>query len=66
MERLINKCDKEVWKEIETDIDFSKYEPISESYSLHIYEKIYKICGKKYRLFYAVGYEGKPLIEVLL
>jgi len=54
------------WVEAETDIDFSKYEPISMSNSLHIYEERYEIDGKTYRLLYAIGYEGNPLIEILL
>ena len=57
---------KEDWKEIETDIDFSKYEPISTSNSLHIYEERYEIDGKTYRLLYAIGYNEEPLIEELL
>jgi hypothetical protein len=58
---------KENWKDIETDIDFSKYEPISSSSSsLHIHEEIYLIEGKIYRLLYAIGYEGKPNVEILI
>jgi hypothetical protein len=57
---------KETWKDIETDIDFSKYQPISTSSSLHIHEEIYSIEGKTYRLLYAIGYEGKPNVEILI
>ena len=57
---------KEIWKEIETNIDFSKHEPISTSSSLHIYEERYEINEETYRLLYAIGYDGNPLIEVLL
>ncbi len=64
-EEWIKEYFKETWKEIETDIDFSKYEPISTSSSLHIYEERYEIDGKTYRLLYAIGYDGEPLIEVL-
>jgi hypothetical protein len=62
----INEYFKETWKEIETDVDFSKHEPISTSNSLHIYEERYEIGGKIYRLLFAIGHEGEPLIEVLL
>lgn len=62
----IEKYFSETWKEIETNIDFSKYEPISTSSSLHIYEERYEIDGKTYRLLYAIGYDGEPSIEVLL
>lgn len=57
---------KETWKEVKTDIDFSKYNPISTGSSLHIYEERYEIEGKTYRLLYAIGYDGEPLIEVLM
>ena len=66
MEEWIEKYFNETWKEIETDIDFSKYEPISTSNSLHIYEERYEIDGKKYRLLYAIGYDADPSIEVLM
>lgn len=56
----------ETWKEIETDIDFSKYEPISTSNSFHIYEERYEIDDKKYRLLYVIGYDADPSIEVLM
>jgi len=65
-EEWIKEYFKETWKEIETDIDFSIYEPISKRNSLHIYEERYEIEGKTYRLLYAIGYEGEPLVEVLL
>lgn len=66
MEELNNKYFSETWKEIDSDIDFSKHKPISTSSSLHIYEERYEIDGKKYRLLYALGYNGKPSIEVLM
>ena len=62
----IEKNFSETWKEIETDIDFTKYEPISTSNSLHIYEERYEINGNKYRLLYAIGCVGDPSIEILL
>ncbi len=43
MKEWIEKYFNESWKEIETDIDFSKYEPISTSNSFHIYEERYEI-----------------------
>lgn len=64
-QKWIEKYFKETWKEVETDIDFSKYKPISTSNSLHIYEERYKIDNKTYRLLYAIGYDVEPLIEVL-
>ena len=64
-QKWIEEYFKETWKEVETNIDFSKYEPISTSNSLHIYEKRYEIDGDTYRLLYAIGYDGKPSIEVL-
>lgn len=66
MEEWIKKYFNETWKKIDTDIDFSKYEPISTSNSLHIYEERYEIDGKKYRLLYAIGYDNEPSIEVLI
>jgi hypothetical protein len=66
MDEWINEYFKETWSEIETDIDFSKYEPISTVNSLHIHEEIYEIDGKTYRLLYDIGYEGHPSIELLL
>lgn len=66
MKEWIEKYFSETWKEIKTDIDFSKYEPISTSSSLHIYEERYEIDGEKYRLLYAIGYEGEPSIEILM
>lgn len=62
----IKKYFSETWEQIETDIDFSNYEPISTSNSLHICEERYEIDGKKYRLLYGIGYEGKPSIEILV
>jgi len=50
----------ENWKKIETDIDFSKHQPISTSNSLHVLEKRYEIDGKIYRLLYAIGYDREP------
>ena len=64
-QKWIEEYFKETWKEVETNIDFSKYEPISTSNSLHIYEERYEIDGDIYRLLYTIGYDGKPLIEVL-
>lgn len=66
MKEWIEKYFSETWKEIETDIDFSKYKPISTSKSLHIYEERYKIDGKKYRLLYPIDYKGEPSIGILM
>ena len=65
MKEWIEKYFSETWKEIETDIDFSKFEPISTSSSLHIFEELYEIDGKKYRLLYTIGFDGEPSIEIL-
>jgi len=65
-QKWIEEYFKESWKEIETDIDFSKYKPIKTSNSLHIYEERYIIDDKTYRLLYAIGCDGGPSIEVLL
>ena len=54
------------WIEIKTDIDFSKYKPISTNNSLHIYEEQYEIDGNKYRLLYIIGGDNKPIIETLI
>lgn len=66
MQKWIKKYFSENWNEIETDIDFTKYEPISTNSSLHVWEERYEIDGKKYRLLYEIGYEGGPSIEVLI
>lgn len=66
MKEWIEKYFSEIWREVETDIDFSKYEPISTSYSLHIYEEQYNIDQKKYRLLYKIGGDGDPSIEMLM
>ena len=65
MQEWIEEYFKENWKEVKTDIDFTKFEPISTSNSLHIYEERYEIDDKIYRLLYAIGYDGEPSIEVL-
>jgi hypothetical protein len=56
----------ETWNIVKSDIDFSIYEPISTSTSLHIYEERYEIEGKVYRLLYEIGYNKEPSIEVLM
>jgi hypothetical protein len=66
MKEWINEYFNENWKEIGTDIDFSKYKPISTSNSLHSYEERYEIDGKIYRLLYMIDSKVEPLIEVLL
>lgn len=50
MKDWIEKYFSESWEDIQTDIDFSKYEPISISSSLHICEKRYVIDSDTYRL----------------
>lgn len=57
---------KETWEEIETNIDFCKYRPISTGGSLHIYEERYCVNGKTYRLLYPIGYEAAPIVQILL
>jgi mRNA-degrading endonuclease RelE of RelBE toxin-antitoxin system len=64
-EEWIKKHFKETWKEVKTDIDFSKYEPIKTNSSLHVHEERYKIDGRTYRLLYPID-NTEPLIEVLL
>lgn len=66
MKEWIEKYFSEIWKEVETDIDFSKYEPISTSNSPHIYEEQYEINNRKYRLLYKIGSDGDPSIEILI
>jgi hypothetical protein len=66
IEEWINEYFKENWKEIDTDINFSEYEPISKNSSLHINEERYEISGKTYRVLYPIGYKAKPTIQVLL
>jgi len=55
----------EVWEQIETDIDFSKYEPTDVSNSLHIVQYTYEIDGEKYHLSYPINSEKdtEPIIE---
>jgi hypothetical protein len=62
----IEKHFSETWKEIETDIDFSKHKPISTSSSLHIHEERYNIGDKIYRLLYAIDNDGEPSVEILM
>lgn len=66
MKDWIERYFKENWKEIKTNIDFSKYKPIHTSNSLHVYEEGYKIDGKIYRLLYSTGSSSEPLIEILV
>jgi hypothetical protein len=54
----------EIWKEIETNIDFSKYNPIKTGSSLHVYSEIYLIEEKTYRLSFVEG-SDEQLIEIL-
>lgn len=62
----IEKYFSENWREIETDIDFSKHKPISTSNSLHIHEERYKIGDKIYRLLYAIDNDGEPSVEIIM
>ena len=64
MKEWIEKYFKESWEDIQTNIDFSKYEPISTGGSLHIHKECYEIDGEKYRLLYAIG-SNEPLIQIL-
>lgn len=65
MKDWIEKYFSETWEEVKTDIDFSKYEPISTGGSLHVHEERYEIEGEKYRLLCAIGYDSEPIIEIL-
>ena len=64
-QKWIKEYFKETWKKSENDIDFSKYEPISTSSSLHIYEERFLIDGRTYRLLYAID-SKEPLVEILV
>ena len=55
----------QVWKTIETDIDFKKFKPISTESSLHIYEEQYEIEGNVYRLLYG-EYSDIPVVDILI
>ena len=65
-EDWIKEYFKETWKEVQTDIDFSKYKPFKTSNSLHIYEERYEIDGETYRLLYAIEYDEDPIVEILV
>ena len=65
MKDWFDKFFSETWEDIQTDIDFSKYNPVKTSSSLHVHEMRYEIDGEKYRLLYAVGHE-EPLVQILL
>ena len=65
-QKWIEEYFKENWKEVKTDIDFTKFEPISTSSSLHIYEERFEIDDKKYRLLYVIGQDGEPSVEILV
>ena len=64
MKEWIEKYFSESWEDIQSDIDFSKYESIKTSNSLHVHEVRYDIDGEKYRLLYAIGHE-EPLVQIL-
>ena len=64
MQEWIEKYFSESWEDIQTDIDFSKYESVKTSNSLHVHEVRYDIDGEKYRLLYAIGHE-EPLVQIL-
>ena len=64
MKEWIEKYFSESWEDIQTDIDFSKYESVKTSNSLHVHEVRYDIDGEKYRLLYAIGHE-EPLVQIL-
>tara|TARA_R110002050_G_scaffold79261_11_gene169435 strand:+ start:26706 stop:26912 length:207 start_codon:yes stop_codon:yes gene_type:complete len=67
MTEWIKKLFSEQWKEVVgVNIDFSKYEPISTSNSLHIFEERYEIENNTYRLLYTIGNDSKPNVEVLI
>lgn len=64
---FVKNYTKKKWIEIETDIDFSKYEPISTDSSLHVFEEKYLINNKTYKLYYEIGGNSEPfLIEKLI
>ena len=57
---------KDNWEVIETDFDFSQYEPIESSSSLHIIQDTYIIDGKKYRVSYPISdSSSKVFVEIL-
>jgi len=67
MKDWIKKHFSEQWTDVENClIDFTKYDPINTSNSLHIYEERYKINNKHYRLLYTISdSKSKPLIQTL-
>ncbi len=65
MKEWIEKYFKEEWEEVESDIDFTKLEPINTSNSLHLIEERYEVDGEQYRLLYSIPFGG-PLIERLV
>lgn len=56
----------ETWKEIKTDIDFSKYKPIDVKQSLHIHEERYFIDNETYRLLYPIDSDENYSVEILV
>lgn len=66
MKEWVKNYFKEQWLEIDSDIDFTKYEPVYTSNSLHIYEEKYEIEGDTYRLLYSISESNsKPTVEIL-
>lgn len=57
---------KDEWKDIETDIDFSKHKPISSTYGTHILEEVYNIDGERYRLLFQMGNYDNPIVQILI
>lgn len=57
---------KDEWKDIETDIDFSKHKPISSTYGTHILEEVYNIDGERYRLLFQIGNYDNPIVQILI
>lgn len=66
MKKWAEKYFSEQWKEVDVDIDFSMYEPISTNNSLHIFEERYEIENNTYRLLYYIGYDGGINVEILV
>ena len=57
---------KDEWKDIETDIDFSKHNPISSTYGTHILEEVYNINSETYRLLFHIGNYDNPIVQILI
>jgi hypothetical protein len=67
MKDWIMKKFKDNWETIKTNIDFSKYEPIDITSSLHIIQYTYDIDNKKYHVSYPISdSSAEPIVEILI